>query len=888
MMDIIFAIIGLTFPIFYIWGAVSAFQKFFGKKKIDESAHKLLSYLFQRAEDNPELTLQDFLAQAQGEELVSIQVPVISKEVEPVSADDEEPQRLGDLVATSSNATITEPTKSKFSWSEWYADHSIDFILYLGAFMIVAAVTLFVGFQWENFGGVTRFGIVLAFTIAWYVAGIAVQRVLSLDAVGIAFITIGAILTPFCGVAWQQFVVGSLDNVGITWLITSVIGTIIYMALSLIYQRRHFTYFGNLSILATILSFVELNSAPEEYFILAANITALILLIGRVAIIHLAPQLEEYLGKDFERSSLVILIFSLIAGGLLLPTTSIPIASIQVIAVMVSTLLYMCLYTWLNTNVYSVVFTQVFAIATLTNLLATVNLDALLTLYIALVAHLGLQFVINQWLEGKYPEIYFASNAMGLGLTGIIYLMSIGLSNAEFWAIPTSIIFIAHSAYFATRLEKPLIWYITAIMCYFTLTHILLWLRIDDNLWITSCIVLGAVQLAILRTNYNKAMIHAFAYTSLVVLSFLGFASLGLLLDNAPTNILYLTLLRLNPFISLGLISIAMLADKAREDKIFHNYMVILLASVSILYYLASTQLDSSLMAIGFALSGSVMFWIASDLTKRDDLYFVVFFAPYVALSHILDMFRMPLELYPIAYSVLSLIFFFASSLPDNTKIARKLTPLLALVGISIWAFGDGVYSQITMHFAGWVSSYTFIVLLWMSEDILGKFLRNVLFIVAVLVQYFWHIIFFEQYINAELFNDIQWYSAAVATVLFLISINMIEPQDESDTRTFALQFVASIILIFPTLGQIIYESSFLYFILGVIYSLIIGAIAITFKETRTRTLSAIALVLVVLFQSQEFLINLPRWVVIGIVGFGLIGAGLYLSIRRRNVKNEA
>src|SRR5690606_27398432 len=189
MMEIIFGLIGLSFPIFYVWGAISAFQRFFGTKKSDKSAHELLDYLFQRVEENPELTLHDFLAEAQGEELVSI--------------GDDQLQRLGDLVTAVPSSHTQESTKSKFSWSEWYADHSIDFILYLGAFMIVAAVTLFVGFQWENFGGITRFGIVVAFTVAWYIAGIAVQRLLLLDGVGIAFITIGAILTPFCGVAWQ-------------------------------------------------------------------------------------------------------------------------------------------------------------------------------------------------------------------------------------------------------------------------------------------------------------------------------------------------------------------------------------------------------------------------------------------------------------------------------------------------------------------------------------------------------------------------------------------------------------------------------------------------------------------------------------------------------------
>ena len=135
---------------------------------------------------------------------------------------------------------------------------------------------------------------------------------------------------------------------------------------------------------------------------------------------------------------------------------------------------------------------------------------------------------------------------------------------------------------------------------------------------------------------------------------------------------------------------------------------------------------------------------------------------------------------------------------------------------------------------------------------------------------------------NFEIFENIQWYTAPLGTVLFAVSLINFHDDENS---AFGLQFLGAIFLMLPTFSQIIYDSSLLYFGLGVVYSLIFGAIAISFKQVRLRTLSAVSLVLVVLLQNRDFFTNLPRWLVFGAIGFGLLGAGLYLSIRRRNVE---
>lgn len=905
----IFNLIGIALaisvPVFYLWGFFAFVQTVFGKKKdppsssyqaLDEEKSKFVDYFFERVEDSPDLTLQGFLQEVRDARKQAIAERTTQAElasaVSPQSVfstaitDGEEPETTFSELA--SNLTPpSEPTPQTFSWGEWYADHSIDFILYLGAFMMVAAVSLFVGFQWETFDSFTRFGIVLAFTASWFIAGIAVQRFLSLDGVTIAFMTIGSILIPFCGLAWQRFVIGTMDNVGITWLITSLLGTLIYMMLSLFYQRRHFTYFGNLSILATILSLVNVTASPAEYYVLAGAFTATVLLAGRVAVKTFAPRLDAYLGQDVENSSLAILIFSVIAGIILIPLTGLSFFSVEVLAVMLATLLFAFIYLSQHFNRYVVVITQSLTILTFSHALLTFDLDYRIALYTVLITSIAVQLILNGLLEKRFPEICAASNIVGLLVSSITYAFSINLFEGTFFAIPVVLMLMANAIYYAIRFKSSSAWYLVSILSYLLLAHILLWLNIEYEYWTSPYILLSAIQLVPIAMTAKKRTIEAFVYPALIALGIAGMMSLAILNTSFSISTLVFTLNVINPFVVLVLYAFVIFAETGREETIFNNLVPVALASLSILYFIASIELEPLFIATLLALSVSVLFWLAQKNTGLNQLFFVVFAAPFFALYYTLFALDIPLEIYPIAYAILSAITYFAVFLPEETDVPRQVVAVLATAFISGLAFNNGIYDgSMTLQLTGWVSAYTGLFMLWNSRSLLGGDFGDVVFSIAVYLQYVWHIVFLQIYVDPVIFSDPQWYSAALASILLIAMLNLLR-RDSDHSYIEILQFAASAILMLPTLGQIVNEQSLLYFGLGVVYSLIIAAIGITLSQTRMRTIAAISLVLVVLSQSSEFLLNLPRWMVVGVIGFGLIGAGLYLSIRRRNVKKQ-
>ena len=903
-MELFYIVLAISVPVFYLWGLFAFIQTVFGNKEPKQSRSErdkkewFVEYFFERIEDAPEMTLQDFLDEVRivrKREMNAGTAPQVeslstaASQVADASLTTDETESETTFADLVSNMTPpSEPAPPTFSWSEWYADHSIDFILYLGAFMIVAAVSLFVGFQWESFDSMTRFGIVVAFTASWYIAGVAVQRILSLDSVAIAFMTIGAIITPFCGVAWQRFVIGSMENFGITWLITSIIGTAIYIVLSLIYQRRHFTYFGNLSILATVLSLVEITASPAEFYVLAGTATAIILLAGRFAVKTLAPRVDAYLGQDIEYSSLAILLFSVIAGIILIPLTELPVLSIEVLAVMIATLVYACAYLTLHFNRYTIVIAQSLGILTFSHALLTFNVDYRIALYIVLIASIGLQFILNNWLEERYPEIFAASNVVGLLISSIVYALSIILAEGAFLAIPAILMLIGHAAYYAIRLDNPYAWYLVSILSYPLLTHILLWLKIDYDYWTSTFVILSAIQLVPIMMTLKKEIIQAFVYPALIVGGFAGAVSLTIASPlNSPDALTFLINI-INPFIVLIAYALVMFADREGDEGIFNQFVPVILASVSILYALSSAGNELTFVTILLSLSASVLFYLAYRLTELPYLYYVVFSAPYVALYNSLFVLDVAPEIYPISFAILSGIIYFALFLPEETDVPRQVVAILATAGVAAVTFSVAIYEEpLSMHFAGWVSAYTSLFMLWKSRTLLGREVGDVVFSVAVFFLYAWHINFLQVYIESTVFNDPQWYSAALASILLIHMIKLTGYDEDNPTRITFLQLGAAAVLMLPTLGQIVYEQSLLYFALGVIYSLVLGAVAITFSQARMRTIAAISLVLVVLSQSSEFLLNLPRWIVIGVIGFSLIGAGLYLSIRRRNVKKQ-
>lgn len=160
ILSTIFSLIGLSIPIFYIFGLVSFLRQVVTKTeeqgeaksnyiKKDQTASDLALFklikLEQLAQSQPELTLEQAL-----------------KGLNTTNSGSNQP---GSFYQTRAQIEIKPGLKN------WYTDNSINLLLYLGAFLIVSASLIFVGFQWGFYTGFIKSILVTVFCFVWLIAG---------------------------------------------------------------------------------------------------------------------------------------------------------------------------------------------------------------------------------------------------------------------------------------------------------------------------------------------------------------------------------------------------------------------------------------------------------------------------------------------------------------------------------------------------------------------------------------------------------------------------------------------------------------------------------------------------------------------------------------------
>jgi len=150
---------------------------------------------------------------------------------------------------------------------EWAASRQADILLYLGAFLLVAAALLFVGSQGDELSAGLRVGLLLVYTFAFIVAGLAAQRSDRIREAGMAFLAIGALISPLNFVLIHTELLEQRDvSPDVVWLIGSIYSAAFY---GLLYQRGYGRLYAVPATLATISGWAALFEGlalPSEWY----------------------------------------------------------------------------------------------------------------------------------------------------------------------------------------------------------------------------------------------------------------------------------------------------------------------------------------------------------------------------------------------------------------------------------------------------------------------------------------------------------------------------------------------------------------------------------------------------------------------------------------------
>lgn len=153
---------------------------------------------------------------------------------------------------------------------------NINITLYVASLLLVAAAALFIG---TSLPPVFRFAGVCAVTAAFYAAGFVLHsRVPRLKPAAVAFAGTGLALVPVTGLALYNF---ALHHGPTAWLITSLIGTVAYMAAAVRLESRVLVYLSLTFVASTAWSGVSvLGGAIVWYFAALIGLAVLLTFVA--------------------------------------------------------------------------------------------------------------------------------------------------------------------------------------------------------------------------------------------------------------------------------------------------------------------------------------------------------------------------------------------------------------------------------------------------------------------------------------------------------------------------------------------------------------------------------------------------------------------------------
>ena len=183
---------------------------------------------------------------------------------------------------------------------------NINLLFYLGAFLVVVAAGVFVGFNYQSISGIGKTVFLAIFTLVFYGVGLLLYlKSQHIKEAGLVFTTIGLILAPLVGLAFYKFSAGS-QNGNMIWFVTSLVVLGLYVLSFFLIKKTYISYlvtFVSLSLLESCLSIFEM---PIQYFAWGMAIFSLLfLLVSRT-------NMDERMKKAYEVSANIFLPVSLL------------------------------------------------------------------------------------------------------------------------------------------------------------------------------------------------------------------------------------------------------------------------------------------------------------------------------------------------------------------------------------------------------------------------------------------------------------------------------------------------------------------------------------------------------------------------------------------------
>ena len=186
--------------------------------------------------------------------------------------------RDGQAVARTPVAPAPRPSLAPF-----LSEHAVSIVLYLGAFLVVSAVIIFLAYAWELVGGGAKVAMVAGLTAGFLLGARLCLPRPSVRPAGRTFLALGAILVPANVAAAYTFVFadGPLPQ-SLFWLVGAILSGGLHAALSVRLESRAYGVLAALAPPVAAGALAALLGLDDAWWPTAANLgLTLGLMVGR-------------------------------------------------------------------------------------------------------------------------------------------------------------------------------------------------------------------------------------------------------------------------------------------------------------------------------------------------------------------------------------------------------------------------------------------------------------------------------------------------------------------------------------------------------------------------------------------------------------------------------
>ena len=149
----------------------------------------------------------------------------------------------------------------------WLVEQQANLLLYLGAFLIVIATVIYVGYSEQGISDNARMALLVLGTLFFLAVGLVCLRFPRVQQAGIVFFAVGALMVPLDFVGAYAFFLSDhdIDPVGL-WLAGSMASVLFYGAVSLLGLGRWYAVPAVVGAGSALAAVLALASAPPEAY----------------------------------------------------------------------------------------------------------------------------------------------------------------------------------------------------------------------------------------------------------------------------------------------------------------------------------------------------------------------------------------------------------------------------------------------------------------------------------------------------------------------------------------------------------------------------------------------------------------------------------------------